>query len=448
MVSIVDRVDVVVVGAGFAGLTAARELVRAGHEVLVLEGRDRVGGRSFTGTVAGVPVDLGAAFVGPTQDAVLALAAELDCPTTPTHHAGSNLINWRGRVRSYSGTVPALSLAGLLNIGRIRWLFARVAGRVPVPEPWSAPGADILDAQSLGQWLRSVRASSSTVALMAIMSRVTWGCEPDEVSMLQAARYVRAAGGLDRMLDVVDGAQQDHFPGGTQQIAVKLAATLGDRVVLSAAVQAIEHGPESVSVRSEAGTVTARAVVVAIPPQHRAAIAFSPGLPAVHRLARSWPQGVLSKAYAAYETPFWRAAGRSGEALSDSGPVFITFDVSPAGGTPGILLGFVDARAFDHLPPDQRREQALGGFATLFGDAARKPIDYLDFRWGDDSFSPGGPTAAVPPGSWTTVGRSLRAPVGPIFWAGTETADEWTGFLDGAVRSGRRAAAEVTDALT
>ena len=444
-----DHVDVVVVGAGFAGLAAARDLVRAGHEVLVLEGRDRVGGRTFTGVVAGLPVDLGAAFVGPTQDAVLALAAEVDCPTTPTYREGANLINWRGRVRSYSGTVPALSLGGLLNFARIGWQFARVARHVPVAEPWSASRADALDAQSLDQWLRSKRASSTTQDLMAIMSRVTWGCEPDQVSMLQAVRYVKAAGGLDRMLDVENGAQQDHFPAGTQQIAVKLAEALGDRVVLSAAVEAIEHGPEGVTVVSTAGNITASAVVVAIPPQHRAGIAFSPGLPPAHdRIATSWPQGGLSKAFAAYKTPFWRADGRSGEALADTGPVFITFDVSPGDADgPGVLLGFVDARQFDDLPAPQRRERALAGFAALFGDAALHPLDYLDFSWGNEPFSPGGPTAAVPPGSWTAVGRWLREPVGPIFWAGTETADEWTGFLDGAVRSGQRAAAEVTDAL-
>ncbi|CAN5838054.1 flavin monoamine oxidase family protein [soil metagenome] len=433
-----------VVGAGFAGLTAARELTRAGYDVLVLEGRDRVGGRTFTGTVAGVSVDLGAAFVGPTQEAVLALAADLDCPTTPTYHQGKNLINWRGRVRSYSGTVPALSVTSLLNVARVRWQFARVMRRVPVHEPWRAHRLDDL---SLEQWLRSVRASSTTLDLMAIMSRVTWGAEPDVVSMLQAARYVRAAGGLDRMLDVEGGAQQDHFPGGTQQIAVKMAEALGDRVVLSAAVQAVEHTTSDVSVVSTAGTVTARAAVVAIPPQHRGAISFSPALADVDRLARSWPQGNLSKAFAAYETPFWRAAGHSGEALSDDGPVFITFDVSPPGDGPGVLLGFVDARDFDDLPADQRRDRALAGFAALFGDAARHPIDYLDFSWGNELFSPGGPTAAVPPGSWTTVGHSLREPVGPIFWAGTETADQWTGFLDGAVRSGQRAAAEVAERL-
>jgi monoamine oxidase len=444
-----DRVDVVVVGAGFAGLTAARELVRSGHEVVVLEGRDRVGGRTAPGSVAGVPVDLGAAFVGPTQGAVLALAAELDCRTTPTYNEGSNLIRWRGRVRSYTGTIPSLSLLNLLDVARVQWQFARVGRTVPVEQPWTAPRAHTLDQHTLAQWLHSVRATESTCDLMAIMSRVTWGCEPDEVSLLHAIRYVKTAGGLDRMLDVKNGAQQDHLEAGTHQIAVRMADQLGERVVVSAAVTGVEQSDTGVEVTSTAGSVGARAVVIAVPPQHRSAITFSPGLPAgTDRVARAWPQGALSKAFAAYETPFWRADGRTGQALSDSGPVFITFDVSPEGaGAPGVLLGFVDARHFDTLAAPQRRESALGCFADLFGARARHPIDYLDFSWGTDPFSPGGPTAAVPPGSWTSAGRWLREPVGRIFWAGTETADEWTGFLDGAVRSGHRVAAEVTGAL-
>src|SRR5271168_1960356 len=441
-------VDVVVVGAGFAGLVAARELTRQGYDVVVFEGRDRVGGRSFTGNVAGLPADMGGTFVGPTQDAVLALAAELKVATTPTYHDGSNVIRWRGSTRSYRGTIPKLSLAGLLDIGRLRWQFGRIARRIPVDAPWDAPDAHKLDGLSLGEWLRSARASASSRDLMTIMSRVTWGCEPDDVSMLHAARYIHAAGGMDRMLDVENGAQQDRFPGGSQQIAEAVATELGTRVVLKAPVRRIERHHAGVTVTSDRGQAEAGYVIVAIPPAHRRSIEFAPPLPAeYHQLAKHWPQGRLSKAYAAYPTPFWRANGFSGEALSDKGPVFITFDVSPRADGPGILMGFVDARAFDSLPTDQRRRDTLRCFASLFGDEALNPIDYADHRWGAEDFAPGGPTAAVPPGSWTRFGPWLREPVGPIHWAGTETADQWTGFLDGAVRSGQRAAAAVSALL-
>jgi len=444
-VSIPANADVAVVGAGFAGLAAARELVKLGHDVVVLEGRDRVGGRSSTTTIAGAPVDLGATFVGPTQDAVLELAAELGCETVPTHSRGKNLIRWRGKVRAYRSTIPKLSIIELVDVSRIQWRFERVSRRVPVDEPWTSSIAEILDSKTLDQWLRYVHASAGTRDLMAIMARVTWGCEPDAISMMHAVRYVKAAGGLGRMLDVEGGAQQDRFPGGTQQIALRMAQELEPRVVLDAVVRSIErHADGTLTVTSDRGSVRAKAVIVAIPPEHRGGIVFLPDLPPEYsKLAQHWPQGNLSKAYAAYDTPFWRTNGFSGEALSDEGPVFITFDVSPGDDGPGILLGFTDARTFDPLSPAERRERALAGFAVLFGDAALEPIDYIDHCWSAEEFAPGGPTAAVPPGSWTTYGPWLRKPVDGIYWAGTETADKWTGFLDGAIRSGRRAAAEV-----
>lgn len=441
--------DVVVIGAGLAGLTAARELTRAGFDVVILEGRDRVGGRTFSGTLAGVPVDRGASFVGPTQDAVLKLAADLGCGTTPTYNDGANLIRWRGNVRRYQGTIPKLGLVGLLDIGRIQWQFDRIAARVSVTEPWNSKGAAELDAMSLGGWLRSVRATAGSRDLMAIMSRVTWGAEPDEVSMLHAVRYVKTSGGLDRMLATVGGAQQDHFVEGTHQMSVRMAEELGERVRLGAVVSRIEWSEDAVAVTSSAGVVEARRAIVAIAPMQRLDIDIAPAPPIEYQqLAQRWPLGALTKSYAAYPTPFWRAKGLSGQALSDQGPVFITFDVSPGAGGPGILLGFTDPRGFDCLPEEQRRERVLQCFTALFGEQAAEPIDYLDQRWGAESFAPGGPTAAVPPGSWTEFGRLLRTPVGPLHWAGTETADEWTGFMDGAVRSGQRAAAEVSGALT
>lgn len=265
-----------------------------------------MGGRSSTTTIAGVPVDLGGTFVGPTQDAVLALAGELGCRSVPTYDRGKNLIRWHGRVRSYRSTIPRLSMMELFDVSRIQWRFERLSRLIRVKEPWNSANAQKLDELTLEQWLRSAGANASTRNLMAIMSRVTWGAEPDEVSMLHAARYVKAAGGLDRMLDVRGGAQQERFPEGTQQIAWKMAEELGDRVVLSAPVSRIErHDDGTVAVSCPSGVVQARAVIVAIPPQHRTGIEFSPALPEPYtELAENWPQGNLSKAYAAYEKPF------------------------------------------------------------------------------------------------------------------------------------------------
>jgi len=260
-------------------------------------------------------------------------------------------------------------------------------------------------------------------------------------------------------------------------MAARIADELGDRVRLNATVSRIEWSADAVAVTSSAGVVEARRAIVAVPPAHRLDLDIAPAPPIEYQqLAQRWPQGALTKSYAAYPTPFWRAKGLSGQALSDQGPVFITFDASPPAGRsaatggsigpggsaatggsigpgrsaaqgPGILLGFTDPRGFDALPPEQRREKVLACFTALFGEEAATPIDYLDQRWGAEEFAPGGPTAAVPPGSWTQFGRLLREPVGPLHWAGTETADEWTGFMDGAVRSGQRAADEVAAAL-
>ncbi|EUA89575.1 flavin containing amine oxidoreductase family protein [Mycobacterium ulcerans str. Harvey] len=295
-------------------------------------------------------------------------------PTVPTFHDGKNVIRWRGGVRPYSGTIPRLSLTGLLDIARLRWQFERLARSIPISAPWAANRAADLDGVSLRQWLRSVRASASSHDLMAIMTRVTWECEPDDVSMLHAARSVRAAGGLDRLLDVENGAQQELIPGGTQQIAELAAAELGIHVVLDAPVRRIDRHGAGVTVTSDQGQAEAGFVIVAIPPAHRAAIEFNPPLPTGYQeLADNWPQGRLSKAYAAYSTPFWRINGFTGQSLSDMGPVFITFDASPHDDAPGILMGFVDAREFDSLSADQRRDRTLRCFASLFGDDALEP---------------------------------------------------------------------------
>ncbi|MCW2163285.1 monoamine oxidase [Microbacterium hydrothermale] len=439
-------VDVVVVGAGLSGLTAAHRLRQYGLSVRVFEASSRVGGRVSSTRVDGVHVDLGGTFVGPGQDRVIALADEVGVGRYRTYGAGENVIRWRGQRRRYRGTVPPVG-ASLLDVGRIQLTLDRLARTVPCGAPATAPQAAQLDAESLGSWLRRSRASSAARDLIAIAARTTWGCEPDEISLLHALHYIHQAGGLSSMLDTEGGAQEEHFVEGSHEIALRLAAALGDALTLDAPVERIASTGDGVRVTAADEVVTAGAVVVAVPPALRSRIVFAPALPPAHaQMAQRWPAGILSKAYAVYETPFWREQALSGQGLSDTGPVFITFDAGPEGADgPGVLLGFVGgvyARECDELPPAERRARVLSSFADLFGPRALDATGYVDQRWGAEPWVGGGPTAAPGPGSVVPYAATVAAPVGRVVWAGTETADRWTGFMDGAVRAGERAALE------
>jgi len=446
------EVDVIVVGAGLSGLTAAHRLRQFGSTVAVFEAAPRVGGRVSSADVDGVHVDLGGTFVGPGQDRILALAEEVGVSRYPTYAAGRNVIRWRGERRRYRGTVPPMG-ASLLDVGRIQLTLDRLARTVPCGDPAAAPHAAEWDAESLGSWLRRSRASSAARDLIAIAARTTWGCEPDEISLLHALHYIHQAGGLSSMLDTEGGAQEEHFVEGSHEIALRLAASLGEALRLDAPVRRIETTEAGVRVSTSEEHVTARAVIVAVPPSQRTRIEFSPALPPVHaQMAQRWPAGVLSKAYAVYERPFWRDHDLSGQGLSDTGPAFITFDAGPAGpDAPGVLLGFVGgvyAREWDGLPEPERRARALSSFADLFGPQALDAVGYIDQRWGAEPWVGGGPTAAPGPGAVVPYAAAVSAPVGPILWAGTETADRWTGFMDGAVRAGERAALDARRLLT
>lgn len=445
-------VDVVVVGAGLSGLTAAHRLRQFGATVAVFEAAPRVGGRVSSAEVAGVHVDLGGTFVGPGQDRILALADEVGVSRYRTYAAGRNVIRWRGEHRRYRGTVPPVG-ASLLDVGRIQLTLDRLARTVPRGNPAAAPQAANLDAESLGSWLRRSHASPAARELIAIAGRTTWGCEPDEISFLHALHYIHQAGGLSSMLDTEGGAQEEHFVEGSHAIAERLADALGAALRVSAPVRRIETAAQGVRVSTADETVTARTVVVAVPPALRGRIDFAPALPPSHaQMAQRWPAGVLSKAYAVYERPFWRDHDLSGQGLSDTGPVFITFDAGPAhAGAPGVLLGFIGgvyAREWDELAPAERRARALSSFADLFGPRALDAIGFIDQRWGAEPWVGGGPTAAPGPGAVVPYAGALAAPVGSILWAGTETADRWTGFMDGAVRAGERAALQARGILS
>ncbi|HEX6116710.1 MAG TPA: FAD-dependent oxidoreductase [Solirubrobacterales bacterium] len=438
--------DVAVVGAGFAGLAAARAVVAAGAEAVVLEARDRVGGRVVNAEIGdGKVVEMGGQWVGPTQERIAAMAAELGVGTFPTHGDGDNLLRVGGKLRRYSGTIPRLSPLALLDVHLATRRLDRLSARIDPEAPWDTPGAAELDATSVGAWIERTMRSGTARRLMRVAGRTIWGAEPEELSLLHFAFYLRAAGGFEMLTDVEGGAQQDRFEGGSQLVAIRAAEELGDRVLLGAPARRIEHGAAGVTVDADGHRVRARRAIVAVPPPLVGRIEFEPGLPPARRqLAQRMPAGWLVKCVALYDQPFWREDGFSGEALNEAGPVTMTFDNSPPDGSPGALVGFVggaDARRFARLGASERRAAVLGSFESLFGPKARAAERYIERDWAAEEWSGGGPVANFATGGWTASGPALREPVGPIHWAGTETATRWTGYIDGAVRSGERAAA-------
>ncbi|WP_031068167.1 flavin monoamine oxidase family protein [Streptomyces sp. NRRL WC-3742] len=442
-------VDVVVVGAGFAGLCAAERLVSTGRSVLVVEARDRVGGRSLSGEVAGVKVDLGATWVSRQHTAIRDLANRMGCTTTDQFDQGRNVLWLAGRRRTYSGTIPKVSPATLVDMARVQTAVNKLVATIDVSAPWETPGAGRLDAVSFGEWLDRKNALPSTRALMTIVSKVQWGCTPGDVSLLHVLRYIRAAGGLNHMLDVEGGANEDRFVETTQEIAKRAAERLGDRVRLATPVRRITQDGNGVTVHTDSGEIHAGYAIVTAAPAHRATIEYEPALPErAEGLTRTWRMGVLSKAFVAYDKPFWRADGCSGEAVTDTGTVFITFDVSPTPAGPGVLMAFCDPRVFDGFSPETRRDLVVQQLVDLYGPQASTPIDYLDHRWGAEPFAPGGPHPVAGPHATVSYGRALGEPHGRIHWAGTETAGEWAGTMNGAVLTGQRTAENVATLLS
>src|SRR5947209_417141 len=386
--STVRQADAVVVGAGFAGLTAARLIHQAGHSVIVLEARDRVGGRAWNEQLGGGRVsERGATFVGPTQDHVLALAKALSVGTFPTYDTGNDLYINRTFPETrlpYSDTLPtgtappdpliAADLALVVND------LDQMSTMVPVDKPWTAPSASDWDSQTLQSWIDSHSANPRFKALVPTATRPIFGAEPRELSLLFTLFYIAAsgdeqnAGTFERNFDTRGGAQQSRFFGGTQSIPMKIAAQLGDRVELSSPVRRIVQSKGAVTVYSDRLTVNAQRVIVAMAPALTSRIHYEPGLPAARdQLTQRYPQGTLTKVAAVYSKPFWRDMGLTGQVLDTAGPVSASFDDSPPEGSPGVLFGFVggdNARAYNAMSFDSRRSAVLSQYVNWFGPQA------------------------------------------------------------------------------
>jgi monoamine oxidase len=445
--------DVAVVGAGLAGLTAARDVQAQGLSAVVLEARDRVGGRTLNEEIGdGKVVEVGGQWIGPTQDRIAALARDLGVETFPTHTAGEEIIEFDGRLRRYRGRIPRLSARAIADVGQAQLKLERLAKKVPPEAPWTAPNARALDSQTLWSWMRRNVYTRGGRMMIELSVQAVWAAEPADISLLHTLFYIRSAGGFDPLIETENGAQQDRFVGGSQLVAIRLADELGDDVVrLGEPVRRIVHGPDGVTLHSDAGTVSARRAIVAIPPTLAGRIAYDPPLPG-HRdqLTQRMPQGTVIKTMSIYDRPFWREDGLNGQAASDVGPVKVMFDNSPPDGSPGVLLGFLEgehARRLGRLPAEERRRVVVDGLARIFGPRAAQPERFIERSWAEEEWTRGCYGCYMPTGAWTSYGDALRAPIGPLHWAGAETATVWSGYMDGAVRSGERTAAEVVAAL-
>jgi monoamine oxidase len=456
--------DVVVVGAGFAGLTAARNIVKAGRSVMVLEARDRVGGRVWNHDLGGGQVsERGGTFVGPTQDYLLALAGELGVGTFPTYDTGDDVYVADGQRMTYSdsgplGTAPPDPLT-LAEITADVELLDQMSTGVPVDSPWTASNAADYDSQTLQSWIDTHSVTPRFKELVAAATRPIFGAEPRELSLLFVLYYIAASGDennpgtFERNFDTRSGAQQSRFVGGSQTIAFRMADDLAGRVVLGSPVHRIIQERGGVSVVSGKFNARGKHVIVAIPPTLAGRIAYEPGLPLERdQLTQRYPQGTLTKVAAVYETPFWRDQGLTGQALATGGPVSATFDDSPSGGGGGrgCLFGFVggdNARQYNAMSAAARRSAVLNQYAGFFGPEALRAVDYFDTNWSAEQWTRGCPVGIPSLGTLLAYGPWLRRPIGRVHWAGTETATYWNGYMDGAVSSGARAAAEVLAAL-
>lgn len=448
-----EAADVLVVGAGLAGLVTARDLVAAGKSVLVLEARDRVGGRVVNQDIGdGKVVEMGGEYAGPTQDRVLALAAELGVSTFPTYDEGAKVLHFGGKRGTYSGDIPRLSPLVLADVAQAQARLEALARHVPTDAPWTAPRAERLDSQTFQTWLRRNAVTGGARSLLALGIEAVFAAEPGDLSLLHVLFYSHSGDSFGRLIATAGGAQQDRFIGGSAVIAQRVAAALGEVVRLGAPVSRIEvsgdqAGAVKVAATTPAGVFEGRRIVVTVPPLLAGRIEYQPALPHWReQLTQRTPMGSVIKCQVVYAEPFWRKDGLSGQATGDGTGSRVVFDNSPPDGSPGVLLAFVEgdeARTLGRAPAGVRRQAVIDSLVRYFGPRAASVEGYYELDWQQERWTGGCYGTLFGPNVWTRYGHALAAPVGPIHWAGTETSAAWAGYMDGAVRSGERAAAEV-----
>jgi monoamine oxidase len=445
--------DVIIVGAGLSGLIAARDVLTAGYEPLILEADQRVGGRILTEDVEGVPLELGAQWIGDTHHRMEALASELGVGIYPQFEDGETSYEFAGEVLRerafYARYADELS-----GVERVLRKLDQMAETVPGDAPWLAPEADVWDRVTTGRWYDSQGLSRVARTLLEICTVGILAVPTVEVSLLCLLHNVAVCGvSADLLAESEGGAQTKRFVGGTSQIPLRLAAALGERVLLDSPVLTIDYTHDHVIVACRGGLVAAgRQVIVALSPALAGRIMYDPPLPGVRdQLTQRMPNASAHKMFAIYDEPFWRPDGLNAQLISEAGPARMSNDscLPDEVGGPGFMafLEGESARVAGRWPAERRQGALRAELGRHFGRRAAEPQRIVERGWADREWIRGCYNSNTGPCGLLHFGAALSKPIGPIKWAATETANAWSGYMEGAVQAGHRAAREALEGI-
>lgn len=447
-------VDVVIIGAGPAGTSAAYHLKKAGASVCILEARDRIGGRTRSDVMDGAWFEIGGQWVSPDQTELLAILDELGLHTYPRYREGDSIyLDHAGNTHRYQGEWFPTSEETLAEMKRLVEVMDELAAAMDPARPWEHPQAAELDSQTFEQWLATQSEDAEARKNIAIFVAGGMLTKPAYAfSALQAVFMACSAGSFSNLVDE-NFILNERVVGGMQKVSLTLAERVGEEnIILNCPVRTLEYGDEGVVARGDGGVeVRAKYAILAIPPNLYERITYVPELPrALHIAHQHQSMGLVIKVHAAYETPWWRDKGLSGTCFSSKNLVQEIYDNTNYGETRGTLVGFVTDKTAEEmfaLPAEERKHKILSAMAKMLGEEVMNPIAYYESDWAAEEWTRGAYANSWDMGGLSRWGHTATKPVGPIHFACSDIAAEGFQHVDGALRRARSVAETISELL-